>query len=198
MATSLIQNALQVNFDSVLSFPDEGTVQMFKARDSTRLHGLLGCPSVLYEDDLVVLFSHSLVSENEIISCVQGKFFGISEDQFAEPVKTSCKKKEMKVEFRLLNVILAKSVTVKAGSFDVVTHQRFLLMTAIHFGLKINWSKILFNILKDMATKSSKKAKGFVAQICVLLKDAPNLTLGEAKTFPPLNILTVKTVGIYC
>ncbi|KZV34109.1 hypothetical protein F511_43318 [Dorcoceras hygrometricum] len=43
----------------------------------------------------------------------------------AETVKTSCKKKEMKVEFRLLNDILAKSVTVKAGSFDTVTHERF-------------------------------------------------------------------------
>ncbi|KZV17574.1 hypothetical protein F511_19875 [Dorcoceras hygrometricum] len=103
----------------------------------------------------------------------------------------------MKIEFRLLNDILAKSVTVKAGSFDAVTHERFLLMTAIRCGLKINWSKILFDILKDMVTKSSKQAKGFVAQICLLLKGAPYLTLGKSKTFPPLNILTIKTVGTY-
>ncbi|KZV36752.1 hypothetical protein F511_26925 [Dorcoceras hygrometricum] len=48
-----------------------------------------------------------------------------------------------------------------------------------------------------MVTKSSKQAKGFAAQICVLLKGAPDLTLGESKTFPPLKILTVKTVGTY-
>ncbi|KZV22792.1 hypothetical protein F511_24839 [Dorcoceras hygrometricum] len=229
MAASLIHNALQVNFDSVLSFPDEGMVQIFKSLESTGLRDFLVCPSVLYEDDLVSLFAHSLVRENEIISCVQRKFVGISEDQFAstfglptegltsmdevskgpiydarsvfsasgEPVKTSCKKKEMKIEFRLLNDILAKSVTVKAASFDAVNHELFLLMTGIQFGLKINWRKIFFDILKDMATKSSKQAKGFAAQICVLLKGAPDLTLGETKTFPPLKILTVRTVGTY-
>ncbi|KZV41876.1 hypothetical protein F511_22792 [Dorcoceras hygrometricum] len=108
MAASMIHNALQVKFDSVLRFPDEGMVQLFKALESTRLRGFLGCPSVLYEDDL-----------------------------------------------------------------------------------------ILFDILKDMVTKSSKQAKVFAAQICALLKRAQNLTLGEAKIFPPIKILTVKTVGTY-
>ncbi|KZV49916.1 splicing factor 3B subunit 1-like [Dorcoceras hygrometricum] len=56
-----------------------------------------------------------------------------------EQVLTSCKKRKMKYEFRLLNDILVKSVTVKTGSFDAVTHEWFLLMTAIHCGLKINW-----------------------------------------------------------
>ncbi|KZV43985.1 hypothetical protein F511_27741 [Dorcoceras hygrometricum] len=202
---------------------------MFKALESTDLRGFLGCPSVLYEQELEQFFDTAFVRENEVISAVQGKLFGVSEEQFAsvfelpmaglidmtevpkdfvydarsifsksgEPVKTSCKKREMKFEFRLLNDILAKSVTVKAGSFDAVTHERFLLMTAIHFGLKINWSKILFAIFKNMVTKSSKQAKGFAAQVCVLLKSAPNLTLGEAKTFPPMKILTVQIVGTY-
>ncbi|KZV15862.1 hypothetical protein F511_29322 [Dorcoceras hygrometricum] len=229
MAASLIQNSLQLNFDSVLSFPDEGLVQMFKSLESTGLRGFLGCLSVLYEDDLVVLFADGFVRENAVISCVQGKFVEISEEQFAgvfglpteglnsmdevpkdliydarsvfsasgEPIKTSCKNKKMKIEFLLLNDILEKYVNVKAGSFDAVTHELFLLMTAIHFVLKINWSHILFDIFKDMVTKSSKQAKGFAAQICVLLKGAPDLTLGEAKTFPPLKILTIKTVGTY-
>ncbi|KZV29437.1 hypothetical protein F511_19373 [Dorcoceras hygrometricum] len=227
MSSSLIANVLQVNFDSVPTFPEEGMVKMFKSLESIGLRGFLGCPSVLYEQDLEHFFSAALVRKNEVISAVQGKFVGISEEQFSdafglqiagltditevpkdlvydarsifsasgELVKTSCKKREMKFEFRLLNDILAKSIIVKAGSFDVVTHERFLLMTAIHFGMKINWSKILFDILKEMVTKSSNKAKGFAAQICVLLKGTPNLTLGEAKTFPPLKILTVKTVG---
>ncbi|KZV25199.1 hypothetical protein F511_21917 [Dorcoceras hygrometricum] len=60
-----------------------------------------------------------------------------------EQVQTSCKKRKMKYEFRLLNDILAKSVTVTAGSFDAVTHERFLLMTAIQCGLKINWNLAL-------------------------------------------------------
>ncbi|KZV34309.1 hypothetical protein F511_28011 [Dorcoceras hygrometricum] len=80
-----------------------------------------------------------------------------------EQLKTSCKKREMKYEFRLLNDILAKTVTVKVGSFDVVTHERFLMMSAIHGGVK----------------------------------GAPDLDLGDSKEFPPLKILTTKTVGTY-
>ncbi|KZV48072.1 hypothetical protein F511_25350 [Dorcoceras hygrometricum] len=150
MAASFINNARQVNFDSVLGFPDnEGMVNMFKSLESTGLHGCLGCPSVLYEDDLVSFFANILVKDNE------------------------------------------------AGSFDAVTHERFLLMTTINFGVKVDWSKLLFDILKEMADQSSKRAKGYAAQIFVLLKGDPNLTLGEAKTFPPLKILTIKTVGTY-
>ncbi|KZV39902.1 splicing factor 3B subunit 1-like [Dorcoceras hygrometricum] len=143
------------------------------------------------------------MKDNEIICAIQGKFVGVSKEVFAgvfelpttgltdvddvpknlvydarsifsksgEPVQISCKKRTMKNEFRLLNDILAKSVTVKAGSFDAVTH--------------------------GMVSKTSKQAKGFAAQICALLESAPNLTLGEAKTFPPLKILTAKTVGTY-
>ncbi|KZV21052.1 hypothetical protein F511_31548 [Dorcoceras hygrometricum] len=92
--------------------------------------------------------------------------------QSGEHISTYGKKRLMKYEYRLLNDILAKS-TVKAGSFDVVTHERFLMMTAIHFGIQVNWSKILFGVLKEMVDKTLKKAKGFAAQICVLLKGDP-------------------------
>ncbi|KZV19900.1 hypothetical protein F511_31603 [Dorcoceras hygrometricum] len=82
MASSLIVNALQVNFDSVLTFPEEGMVKML-ALESTGLHGFLGCPPVLYEQDLKQFFSIAFVKENEVISAVQGKFVGISEELFA-------------------------------------------------------------------------------------------------------------------
>ncbi|KZV40803.1 hypothetical protein F511_16535 [Dorcoceras hygrometricum] len=117
--------------------------------------------------------------------------------KFGKPVLYSCKKRLLKYEFRLLNDILAKSITVKAGSFDAVTHERFFMMTAIHFGVKINWIKILFEVLKEMVDRTIKRAKGFVSQICVLLKGDPAVSLGEAKTFPPLKILSEKTVNTY-
>ncbi|KZV16785.1 hypothetical protein F511_15421 [Dorcoceras hygrometricum] len=37
-----------------------------------------------------------------------------------EQLKTSCKKRELKIEYRLLSDIVAKSITVKAGSFYAV------------------------------------------------------------------------------
>ncbi|KZV18943.1 hypothetical protein F511_28021 [Dorcoceras hygrometricum] len=114
-----------------------------------------------------------------------------------EPLSTSCKKREMKIEFRLLSDILAKSVTVKAWSFDAVTHERFLMISAINGGVQINWGRLLFNIFKDMVTPGSRQAKGYAVQICTLLKNVPDLELVDSKEFPPLKILTAKTVSRY-
>ncbi|KZV21287.1 hypothetical protein F511_26245 [Dorcoceras hygrometricum] len=114
-----------------------------------------------------------------------------------ELVSTSWKKREMKIEFRLLSDILAKSIFMKAGSFDAVTHERFLMMAAINGGININWSRVLFNIFKDMVTPGSKQARGYAVQIFYLLKKAQDLELGDFKAFPPLKILTEKTVNRY-
>ncbi|KZV46742.1 hypothetical protein F511_37278 [Dorcoceras hygrometricum] len=98
-----------------------------------------------------------------------------------EQLSTSYKKREMKFEFRLLCDFLEKSVTVKVGSFDAVTHERFLMMTAIYGGIKLNWGRLLFNIFKDMVTPGSRQARGYAVQICILLKNVQNLELGDSK-----------------
>ncbi|KZV29782.1 hypothetical protein F511_33524 [Dorcoceras hygrometricum] len=74
MATSLINNAIQVYFDSVFSMAYEGMVQMFKALESSGLRWFLGCSSSIYETALVDLF------HNEVIGAIQGKSVEISED----------------------------------------------------------------------------------------------------------------------
>ncbi|KZV30773.1 hypothetical protein F511_33403 [Dorcoceras hygrometricum] len=107
-----------------------------------------------------------------------------------EQVSISCHKREMKIEYRLLSDILANTIYVKAGSFDVVTRERFLLMTAITFDVKVNWSRLLFDVLKDMVTPGSRQAKGYAIQICVLLKNVQGLELGESKAFPTPRILS--------
>ncbi|KZV17779.1 hypothetical protein F511_01588 [Dorcoceras hygrometricum] len=107
------------------------------------------------------------------------------------------KKKFLKHEFRLLNDILAKAITVKAGSFDSVTVERFQMMTAIHYGLKVNWGHVLFNVLKDMVDKSQKKAKGFAAQIGALLKSIPAIPMGNGVSFPSAKVLSMRTVHTY-
>ncbi|KZV52501.1 delphilin-like [Dorcoceras hygrometricum] len=114
-----------------------------------------------------------------------------------EQVSTHGKKKFMKYEYRLLNDILAKAITVKAESFDAVTNERFLMMTAIHFVLQVNWSKILFSVLKEMVDKTQKKAKGFATQICVLLKSIPAITMGAAVPFPTSKVLSITIVNSY-
>ncbi|KZV38996.1 hypothetical protein F511_15931 [Dorcoceras hygrometricum] len=197
LASSYISNALQINFDSVLGIQDnDGMVSMFRALEASGIRGFPGCPSVLYEQELEQFFDTALIQDGDVTCAVSGKIcrkFSARTlfSNFGKPVQFSCKKRLLKYEFRLLNDILAKSITVKAGSFDSVTHERFLMMTAIHFGIKVNWSKIMFEVLKEMVDRTTRRAR-FAAQICVLLKGDPAVTLGEAKTFPPLKILSVK------
>ncbi|KZV29835.1 hypothetical protein F511_16951 [Dorcoceras hygrometricum] len=88
-----------------------------------------------------------------------------------EPVSMSGKKKEMKFEYRLLCDILAKTISVKAGSFDALTMEKFLMLTATICEVKINWNRVLFNILKDMVTAGSRQAKGYAIQISLLLEN---------------------------
>ncbi|KZV26068.1 hypothetical protein F511_13946 [Dorcoceras hygrometricum] len=71
------------------------------------------------------------------------------------------------------------------------------MMTTIHFGLKINWSKVLFSVLKEMIDRSVKNAKGFGAQISVLLNSDPVLSMGIATPFPASKILCPKVVLTY-
>ncbi|KZV29968.1 hypothetical protein F511_23773 [Dorcoceras hygrometricum] len=103
-------------------------------------------------------------------------------------------KKEIKMKYRLLSDILAKSLFVKAGSFDAVTRDRFVLMTAITFDVKVNWGNLLFGVLKEMVTPDSRQARGYAIQIWVLLKNIPGLELGESKAFPAPRILNEKTI----
>ncbi|KZV52264.1 dystroglycan-like [Dorcoceras hygrometricum] len=111
-----------------------------------------------------------------------------------EPVSLSGGKNQMKIELRLLCDIMAKAISVKAGSFNAITVEKFSLMTAIVCGVRMNWARIVFNTFKKMVTPGSKQAKGFAVQIRLLLENIPNLELGESSEFPASKILTDKTV----
>ncbi|KZV32277.1 hypothetical protein F511_22628 [Dorcoceras hygrometricum] len=63
------------------------------------------------------------------------------------PFRAPNKKNEMKVEYRLLHDIVAKALCAKAGSFDVVTSEKFDLMVAISADLKLYWGHCLFQTL---------------------------------------------------
>ncbi|KZV25066.1 hypothetical protein F511_43776 [Dorcoceras hygrometricum] len=111
-----------------------------------------------------------------------------------EPISLSGRKNQMKFEFRLLCDIVAKAISVKAGSFNAITVEKFSLMTAVVCRIKMNWAKFLFSVLKKMVTSGSKQAKGFAIQISLLLATFPSLELGESSEFPASKVLTKKTV----
>ncbi|KZV41322.1 hypothetical protein F511_16781 [Dorcoceras hygrometricum] len=162
MASSLVSNTNQVHFASVLAMDNSEMVAMFEALMASGLNGFLGCMSDIFETTLIDFYEKtSLPMEGLIdISEVPKDLIFDARTEFSltgEQLTTSYKKRESKIEYRLLSDIVAKSITVKAGSFDVVTHERFLLITA-SFG---------------------------------------DLELGDSMEFPPLKILTAKTVGRY-
>ncbi|KZV38059.1 hypothetical protein F511_44537 [Dorcoceras hygrometricum] len=111
-----------------------------------------------------------------------------------EPVSLSGRKNQMKFEYRLLCDIMAKAISVKAGSFNAITVEKFSLLTAVVCSFRMSWDKILFSILKKMVTPGPKQAKGFAIQISLLLANIPNLELGASSEFPASKILTKKTV----
>ncbi|KZV23751.1 dystroglycan-like [Dorcoceras hygrometricum] len=114
-----------------------------------------------------------------------------------EPVLLSGSKSQLKMPFRLLCDILAKSISVKVGSFNALTVEKFSLLTAVVCGVKMNWGSVLFGILKKMVTPGSKQAKGFAIQLSLILESFQNLELGESSEFPPSKILTEKTTHRY-
>ncbi|KZV39415.1 hypothetical protein F511_43008 [Dorcoceras hygrometricum] len=114
--------------------------------------------------------------------------------QSGEPISLSGRKNQMKMPFRLLCDIMAKAISVKAGSFNAITVEKFSLMTVVVCGVKMNWAKYLFSILKKMVTAGSKQSKGFAIQISMLLATFPTLELGESSEFPASTVLTKKTV----
>ncbi|KZV52320.1 dystroglycan-like [Dorcoceras hygrometricum] len=97
-----------------------------------------------------------------------------------EQINLSGKKNQMKMPYRLLCDIVAKAISVKAGSFNAITVEKFSLMTAVVCGVKMNWAKFLFGILKKMVAVKTKQAKGFAVQISLLLATFPAVDLGEA------------------
>ncbi|KZV32638.1 hypothetical protein F511_14762 [Dorcoceras hygrometricum] len=201
MASSLISNSHHIDFESVFRLDDAGMVQMFETLIATGLKEILGCPAVFYEYALTEFFANSSLREDGMVVSTIGdvpkNFVFDARSLFSdskEQVSMSCLKKALKFHYRLLHDILAKTIYVKAGSFDSVTRDRFLLMTAITFDVKINWSSLLFGVFKEMVTPGSRQEKGYAIQICVLLRNVLGLELGESKSFPVPRILNEKTV----
>ncbi|KZV32042.1 hypothetical protein F511_38430 [Dorcoceras hygrometricum] len=111
-----------------------------------------------------------------------------------EQINLSGRKNQMKMPYRLLCDIVAKAISVKVGSFNAITVEKFSLMTAVVCGVKMNWAKFLFGVLKKMVAAKTKQAKGFAIQISLLLATFPTVELGEASEFPASKILSKKTV----
>ncbi|KZV56163.1 hypothetical protein F511_16542 [Dorcoceras hygrometricum] len=214
MASSLFVNTVHVCFEYVLAMDNAGMVVMFESLVAIGLKGFLGCPAVIHEAALLEFFQNGSVRDGLVVSTVNGMTVEISEQLFAEtfelPVEGLIDFSEIPkdIVFDARSIVslsgepekflmFAKTISVKAGSFDAITQEKFLMFAAITCGVKINWNRLLFNILKDMVTPGSRQSKGYAIQISLLLENVPNLELGESSEFPSSKILTEKTVHRY-
>ncbi|KZV18355.1 pheophytinase, chloroplastic [Dorcoceras hygrometricum] len=172
---SFVHNALQVNFDSVLTMADEGMVKIFRSPEESGLRGFLGVSGSVYEkalqqESFVDLFN--LPSEGILgFTNLPGKAVADMNEMFSATdahFRPSSKNKDMKVEYRLLNDIVAKSLTAKAGSFDAVTTERFDIMS---YAYGVRLSLLLEKLVQD--------------------------DLGESVALHPLKVLNTKSVHTY-
>ncbi|KZV56140.1 splicing factor, proline- and glutamine-rich-like [Dorcoceras hygrometricum] len=201
MASSLYVNTVHVCFESVLAMDNAGMVVMFESLVATGLKGFLGFPIVIHEAALLDFFENGSVRDGLVVSTVNGVTVEISEQLLAETFELPVEGLKDLSEIPKDIVFDARSIVSlsgePAGSFDAITQEKFLMMAAITCGVKINWNRLLFNILKDMVTPGSRQAKGYAIQISLLLENVPNLELGESSEFPSSKILTEKTVHRY-
>ncbi|KZV16185.1 hypothetical protein F511_11861 [Dorcoceras hygrometricum] len=111
------------------------------------------------------------------------------------PFRAPNKKKEMKMEYRLLHDIVAKALCAKAGSFDVGKSEKFDLMVAISAGLKVNWAQVLFQTLVAMVNTPTKQSQGFAVQTSKVSGDTASEEQSTAESLPSLTDRAEKEAG---
>ncbi|KZV54008.1 hypothetical protein F511_38267 [Dorcoceras hygrometricum] len=171
MDSVLFINALQVNFNSMITMEHSGMVKMFKSLEDSGLKGFLEGSGSIYEEVVLEFFANAkiLAGTIEIALEMRRQFSGSD-----EPFKAPNKKRDMPIEFRLLHDIVAKALCSKAGSFDQVTNKKLDLMVAITAGLK-----------------------GFAIQVSAFLQYIVKDNLGESVKLHSRKVLTSKSVQTY-
>ncbi|KZV29341.1 hypothetical protein F511_18492 [Dorcoceras hygrometricum] len=192
---SFVVNTLQVNFDSVLNMDNAGMVKMFKSLEESGLRGLLGVSGSVFEDALSHFSQTQRSSLGQYFSGLPSKAVVDMKLLFSAtdaPFKPSNKNKDMKIEYRLLHDIVAKSLSAKAGSFDAVTTEKFEMMVVIRVTLKVNWAHVLFNTLAAMVSTPGKQSQGYAVQLSLLLETLVKADHGESVALHTLKSLTNK------
>ncbi|KZV23629.1 hypothetical protein F511_33501 [Dorcoceras hygrometricum] len=188
---------------------DAGTVRMFQFWRNQGLEDFWGSGAV-FEEGLIQFFANASVIAGTIVSTMANKKMLITMDVFVEtfhlPMEglLSKKKKNMQVEYRLLHDIVAKSLSVKADSFDVVTTEKFEMMVAIIAGLKVNWAHMLVKTLVSylplefgLEFHLAKNYPGYAVHLSLLLEKLLKADLGDFVALHPLKVLNNKSVLTY-
>ncbi|KZV17949.1 hypothetical protein F511_10778 [Dorcoceras hygrometricum] len=202
MFQALVASGLQGFLGCNAVVYEEALVEFFangRVRDGLVVSSVNGVIVEISEKLFAETFDLPVVGLADVSEMPKDKIFDARSivSMTGEPVLLSGSKSQMKMPFRLLCDILAKSISVKAESFNALTVEKFSLLTAVVCDVKMNWGSVLFGILKKMVTPGSKQAKGFAIQLSLILESFHNLELGESSEFPSSKILTEKTTHRY-
>ncbi|KZV58605.1 dystroglycan-like [Dorcoceras hygrometricum] len=167
MFQALVASGLQGFLGCSAVVYEEALVEFFASghvRDGLVVSSVNGVIVEISEKLFAEMFDLPVVGLADVSEMPKDKIFDARSivSVTGEPVLLSGSKSQMKMPFRLLCDILAKSISVKAGSFNALTVEKFSLLTAVVCGVKMNWGSVLFGILKKMVTPGSKQAKGTV------------------------------------
>ncbi|KZV46999.1 hypothetical protein F511_30976 [Dorcoceras hygrometricum] len=187
MAVSFSVNTLQVDFESVFAMEPSGMVERFKTLESTGLKGFLTATGSMYEATVGEFFANAKVISGTIVSFVANRKLALSKEMFAEAFG-------LPTEGMVGFLDIPKET---AGSFGVVTSEKFDLMVAIPAGLKVNWSQILFNTFLTMVNNRKKQSQGYAVQISIMLENIVKTDFGESAKLHPQKVLTGKSVATY-
>ncbi|KZV35834.1 hypothetical protein F511_25547 [Dorcoceras hygrometricum] len=168
MAFSFYSNSQHIDFDSVIAMDDQ--VDFFEnasIREDVIISTVAGQLVEISEEWFAESFDLPVDGLGDLSEIPKDVIFDARSivSLSGEPVGLSGKKNQMNIEYRLLCDILAKSISVKAGSFNAITVEKFSMVTTVVCGVRMNWARVLFNILKKMVTPGSKQAKDFAVQI---------------------------------
>ncbi|KZV47712.1 hypothetical protein F511_19425 [Dorcoceras hygrometricum] len=201
MVTSLSANALQVNFDSVLSMENVGMVKMFKTMEETGLKGFLGVQCSVYEGEVIEFFANAKVIAGTIVSFVANRKMVITKDVFAVTFQLPT---EGMVGFTDLPAKVVSEMKMRFSSTDV----------AFRPPNKKKEIKFEYRLLHDIVAKAlcakagsfdvvtSKKFDLMVAisaglKLSLLLEKVVKANLGESVKLHPLKVLKNKSALTY-
>ncbi|KZV17960.1 hypothetical protein F511_40219 [Dorcoceras hygrometricum] len=201
MFQALVESGLQGFLGCTAVVYEEVLVEFFAngaVRDGLVVSSVNGVSVEISEKLFAETFDLPVVGLADVSEMPKDKIFDARSivSMTRDPVILSGSKSQMKMHYRLLCDIMAKSISVKAGS-NALTVEKFYLLTVVVCNVRMNWGSVLFGILKKMVTPGSKQAKGFAIQLSLLLESFPNLGLGESSEFPSSKILTEKTTHRY-
>ncbi|KZV55729.1 hypothetical protein F511_12564 [Dorcoceras hygrometricum] len=189
MASSLFVNAMQVNFEFVLTMEHCGMAKVFKSLEVSGLKGFLEASDSVYESAVIEFFTNAKVIAGKIVSLVGTQKMALTKDQYTE-------------DFGIPSEGLTSFLNIPKETVAEMRHQFSGPDETFRAPNKKMEMKIEFRLLHDVVAKAlCAKAEsfdqGFAIQISVLLRNIVKENIGESVKLHPQKVLTSKSVRTY-